>query len=523
MMTDTNKTGFIVTYFKTAPESEQLLTELIKTISRMDVYLVLASHTPDVPLEVQRLCDFYFYQELNVVDNRKYSHGVAENNLIELSLRHLQWVGIEWTYKITYDCVINDITRFYEWKLGYKYDFVSCNWGSYYIATNSFFANVNFILNNITFYKTIDSMFAVSNVLEQCWQHDIDRNNLKNRVFTFSDKYEFYGESNKIDSIGHDYHKLDFWYSADDNRFYVANNGLDFKGKVKIFDYYSDVCLYNHDNFEHSHGVVMWFIPPFSEAVKSSKNGWYVEYYFSNMTVRSNYGIQDFTYRDPLHKSFATFKWSSDMKYHEYVGLSDFNLYKNDNFNIQTTSFRNYVDVGANFGMSSVYAIKNGIRCYLIDPDERNVKIMTDAFSKNSKVKIYPYAVCELDGYVDFYVNETKSDVSSIYQTDDSTCVRVPAITPNTLIEQYIDEDYIDYMKIDIEGAEYKFFETISDYNLKKIRKMIIEFHHNDDYQVLGILKKLAKCDFKFKLDTWGSYVNSFIIENKMGIIYAWR
>ena len=40
--------------------------------------------------DIQEMCDFYFYQQKNIVDNRKYSHGVAESNLMEISLNHLK-------------------------------------------------------------------------------------------------------------------------------------------------------------------------------------------------------------------------------------------------------------------------------------------------------------------------------------------------------------------------------------------------------------------------------------------------
>jgi hypothetical protein len=146
MMTDT-KHGFIITYFKSCSEAEKLLIDLVKTINKQNYYLVLASHSADVPLEVQQLCDFYFYQELNVVDDRKYSHGVAESNLIEIALLHLKYKKIEWAYKVCYDVVIKDVSRFKDWIQDYNYGFVSCNWGPNFLCTNSFFANVNFILD----------------------------------------------------------------------------------------------------------------------------------------------------------------------------------------------------------------------------------------------------------------------------------------------------------------------------------------------------------------------------------------
>lgn len=65
--------------------------------------------------------------------------------------------------------------------------------GSKYCFTNSFFSNVSFLLDNIRFYQTIDEMFSVNNVLENCWEHDIRSKNLINQIYAFPDKQSFYG------------------------------------------------------------------------------------------------------------------------------------------------------------------------------------------------------------------------------------------------------------------------------------------------------------------------------------------
>jgi len=119
--------------------------------------------------------------------------------------------------------------------------------------------------------------------------------------------------------------------------------------------------------------------------------------------------------------------------------------------------------------------------------------------------------------------------VSSLYEIDANgnsiqrTKVTVDSITPNTLISSFVEEDFIDLMKVDIEGAEYDFFETITDDNLKKVKRLIIEFHNNDGLKAMSIITKLTKNNFKFKLSKWTNECADYIIQNKMGIIYAER
>ena len=112
-------------------------------------------------------------------------------------------------------------------------------------------------------------------------------------------------------------------------------------------------------------------------------------------------------------------------------------------------------------------------------------------------------------------------EVNALGNDQGRRMVEVPSITPNNLIENYIDEEEIDLMKVDIEGAEYIFFDTISEENLSKVKRFIIEFHNNTDFKVMNILKKLAKNGFSYKLKKWQNTDGDFIAENKMGIIYA--
>jgi len=88
------KHGFIVTYYRSSEESEQLLSDMIDVLSKENFYLVLAAHSL-VPIEIQQKCDFFIYESLNISDDRRYSHGVAESSLIEMSLEHLKYQNIK--------------------------------------------------------------------------------------------------------------------------------------------------------------------------------------------------------------------------------------------------------------------------------------------------------------------------------------------------------------------------------------------------------------------------------------------
>lgn len=518
-MTDT-KIGFIITYFHTSNESLNLLIDNLKVLSSENYYLVLASHSP-LDKEIQEMCDYYFYQQKNIVDDRRYSHGVAESNLMEISLKHLKEQGIDWSYKVTYDVIINDVVRFRDWINEFKYKFVSCNWGANVICTNSFFSNIDFLFENIDFYKTVEHMFSNNTVLENCWEKNLRDNNVLDQTFAYENKQVFFGD-NKIDQLFYDYNKITFIYSDEENRFYIQNNTEeDLNVEIRIFDYYTDLCLFLDKSFNLSKGINFWIHP--SKSVSSSifpwttsKNGYYLEIYLKDITIRKNILVKDFDYKHTFSNKFKKIKLN-EPKFIEYFDFNDFNIYKD--FNINLDEICNYVDVGSNYGLSGISLLERNVKTYMIEADTNNGSIIRKMFDNNRNIKIINKAVHSYDGFVDFYENPSYSEISSIYESGGEK-ITVECISPNTLID-LIDEDFIDLMKIDIEGSEYDFFKVITDENLKKINRMIIEFHYNDNYKVMEILEKLTFNDYAFKLNKFDINDDNFIIDNKMGIIYA--
>ena len=235
--------------------------------------------------------------------------------------------------------------------------------------------------------------------------------------------------------------------------------------------------------------------------------------------------VKDFDYKHSLSKKFKLIK-DKEVKFNEFSDFDDLRIY--DVFNFDINSIKNYVDIGANYGMSSISFIERSIKTYMVEADSDNVEILNKLWSNNSKIKIIDKAISNKNGEIEFYLSPgIGSVVSSLYEVDangnnlDRKKVIVQSITPNKFIEEYVDESSIDLMKIDIEGAEYDFFETITDENIKKIKRFIIEYHNNEDYKAMNIISKLTKNDFKFKLSKWSQNCGDYIIENKMGVIYA--
>jgi FkbM family methyltransferase len=158
------------------------------------------------------------------------------------------------------------------------------------------------------------------------------------------------------------------------------------------------------------------------------------------------------------------------------------------------------LDIGANFGFFTLYAIDNGAsKIYSVEPFPEayeNIKKL----SENLPIIPINKAVSSKTDNVIMSLNTggSASNCLSEYNTifnNNGEHILVEPININTLIESI--GSNIDLLKIDCEGSELDIFESITTENLNKIRKMIIETH--SDYIDTFIKNKLFENNFEVK------------------------
>jgi FkbM family methyltransferase len=177
------------------------------------------------------------------------------------------------------------------------------------------------------------------------------------------------------------------------------------------------------------------------------------------------------------------------------------------------------VDVGANIGMFSAYALKHkASKVFSIEPAfdtfERlkknvgtfeNVTLINKGISKE-KGKSYLFASPHSSGISSGFFSNNHND-----QTPKQT---INTIDFTSLIKEH-DIKKIDFLKIDCEGAEIDLFENVSeDYLENNINKIVCEIHSfafsRENYEKTK-KSKLTKCGFKireepvFSDDDWQS------------------
>jgi FkbM family methyltransferase len=166
-------------------------------------------------------------------------------------------------------------------------------------------------------------------------------------------------------------------------------------------------------------------------------------------------------------------------------------------------------DVGANYGEISMFFSKQYPNCkiFSIEPSTDNIKIFNDNIQSQqfstSNITLIPKAVADYNGTIEI-TRGASSEAQVILNPNDKYentnysklgSVKVPCTTlSNIIINNKV--DYIDFMKIDIEGSEPLLKEDLQSY-ASKINIICIEFSYkNDSDKYLDLMNTLYSSGF---------------------------
>lgn len=163
------------------------------------------------------------------------------------------------------------------------------------------------------------------------------------------------------------------------------------------------------------------------------------------------------------------------------------------------------IDAGANVGMSACYfsTLFPEARIISIEPESGNFKQLVKNTAPLKNVTPLQKALWKNDGVltIDGSSNETWSfKVNDDDVQSNESAVKIAAVSIDSLVSQF-NFEYIDILKIDIEGAEYDLFSENYESWLPRVKYIMIELH--DGYKKgcsTAVMKALAKFNFSIRL-----------------------
>jgi FkbM family methyltransferase len=177
------------------------------------------------------------------------------------------------------------------------------------------------------------------------------------------------------------------------------------------------------------------------------------------------------------------------------------------------------IDCGANIGLSVIYmkSLYPDAEIMAFEPDEQNFKLLeknVQSFGFTG-VTLKKEAVWVEDEKMFF--SERGSTDSKIIQNKSPSAVSVNGIRLKNIIDRKID-----FLKIDIEGAEYAVLTDIQG-SLHFVQNLFVEYHgnFNDNFQLNEILSLLVKCGFRYYIKEAASVYNTpFFRPKESGMLY---
>jgi FkbM family methyltransferase len=199
--------------------------------------------------------------------------------------------------------------------------------------------------------------------------------------------------------------------------------------------------------------------------------------------------------------------------YHEIFNLLDY--YKDRQKTINEGDV--VVDLGGNVGIFNRWAYSQGAsKVISFEPDKRYFKLLS--LNADPRSILFNAAMSHEIGELNLYESNHLGG-SNVFEGNGATNYPVRTYTLNYLFESGL-VDKIDFLKVDIEGAEHAAFQGISDENLMKVRTIAMEYHHSffnyDEELREAFIKRLNKLGFNSYLLFCGN-------NNSLQLIYFSR
>lgn len=170
------------------------------------------------------------------------------------------------------------------------------------------------------------------------------------------------------------------------------------------------------------------------------------------------------------------------------------------------------IDCGAHIGLSLIYvkSICPSAKIIAFEPDQKNFKLLQKNILSHhlTDIELRNEAVWIDDTELQFM---SEGSMSSKITSGDTGNKKVKA----TRLKNYLDGP-IEFLKLDIEGAEYPVIQDIAS-QLQNVNNLFIEYHgkFEQNNELIDILDIVNKADFSFYIKEATSVYNHPFLQNK--------
>lgn len=168
-------------------------------------------------------------------------------------------------------------------------------------------------------------------------------------------------------------------------------------------------------------------------------------------------------------------------------------------------------DCGAHIGVATFFFkwLYPNSEIHAFEPNKDTFRLLKKNVEQNKLDKVYMYnvALSDKNGKIDFYIDKENlgsGHMSTIFERMPRDKIIVDAVALSTFIKDK-GIDYIDFIKMDIEGSEETvILDLIRNNKLQNVKEMVIEYHHNISGKKAKLgqfLKLLEDNGFEYQID----------------------
>jgi FkbM family methyltransferase len=340
-------------------------------------------------------------------------------------------------------------------------------------------------------------------------------------------KSNFYSQKNINKMFRADFHK-------DENKIFLYYEDAPYKEvSISVADVDSKHAIYAFDSkFENYSSL--WTIPVPAHALNHyNRSGYFRGYeisiYETDRTTLIEKHVVWYNEHAPHFERvlFETDPWNLTWINYTEMFVEDF--YNPLAMNIHGVC----LDIGANDGLYTEYLLRNGAeKVYAIECDPRSVKFLNKRFHSDERVVVVDKALFSKNevGMKLAYKNETSTTsslIDGVHNFDDGQYYEVNAWDYSTLLRK-MNIDQVDFFKIDIEGAEYDVFRSMTDFQICHIKAFMVEIHWNRDGRIYEITDRLQSLGYEIQLRRHTE--DNAVVENRdewarydLCTFYAWK